>query len=119
MQSTCALVTVMQGRATQEASLAPAGDDFDLSTSLRQRGAGFNIAHRLTPLTSANVLAIWQRASGTSDVQETTFKSIVISLSNRLGRHTFATIAARYANFTSPTDPYDERALVASVRVRF
>ncbi len=116
---TGALVTAMQGRASQMASLAPASDDFDLSPNIRQRGAGLNIAHRLTPLTSANVLTIWQRTFGDSSAQATTFRSLVVSLSNRLGRHTFASIAARYAQFTSTTDPYEESALVASFRVQF
>jgi uncharacterized protein (PEP-CTERM system associated) len=113
------VLTALQTEARRLATLGPVTDDFTLTDHIRQRGVGLNLSHRLTPLTSAAIVALWRRTGGDTAIQGSKFKSVVLSWSTRLSRRTSAAVGARYAAFDNADAPYDERAVIANLRVQF
>jgi uncharacterized protein (PEP-CTERM system associated) len=91
-------------------------NDFSL---LRQRGLAVDLAHRLTPISTVSLNALYQRASGSLAVQTTTLKSIAAAWSARLGRRTDLALGARHAVFDSTSSPYDETAVYGTLRLQF
>jgi uncharacterized protein (PEP-CTERM system associated) len=91
-------------------------NDFSL---LRQRGLAVDLAHRLTPISTVSLNALYQRASGSLAVQTTTLKSIAAAWSARLGRRTDLALGARHAVFDSSSSPYDETAVYGTLRLQF
>jgi uncharacterized protein (PEP-CTERM system associated) len=91
-------------------------NDFSL---LRQRGLAVDLAHRLTPISTVSLNALYQRASGSLASQTTTLKSIAAAWSNRLGRRTDLALGARHAVFDSTSSPYDETAVYGTLRLQF
>jgi uncharacterized protein (PEP-CTERM system associated) len=91
-------------------------NDFSL---LRQRGLAVDLAHRLTPISTVSLNALYQRASGSLASQTTTLKSIAAAWSSRLGRRTDLALGARHAVFDSTSSPYDETAVYGTLRLQF
>ena len=91
-------------------------NDFSL---LRQRGLAVDLAHRLTPISTVSLNALYQRASGSIASQTTTLKSIAAAWSGRLGRRTDLALGARHAVFDSTSSPYDETAVYGTLRLQF
>lgn len=85
-----------------------------------QTGYSVNFAHRLTPLTSLNLLGLYQ----TNDAPSTpslnnTLTMFQLGISTQLGMKTFATLNARRSIYSSDSNPYNENALTASLIFTF
>ena len=100
-------------------AIAAVNDDLSNSASVRQRGLSVSYAHRLTPEASINVLASAQKASDSLGLQNTTSKSINVSVSTRLGTRSTGLLSARRVVFESAASPYTENAITGTLNVQF
>jgi uncharacterized protein (PEP-CTERM system associated) len=98
-----------------------APDDFSASTEIEQRGVTADWAHRLSPLTSVNVLASRYTSSAKASPVESTQTSYRVVLTHQIGPKTWGSLGARLVNFDGSgglTD-YREKAVTAAVRLIF
>lgn len=94
-------------------------DDFTQATLIRQRGLSLSLAHRLTPLSSLNILGMQQDTSGSTSAQEVRLRSLIVSVSAQLGRKSVVTFSARRVWFDSLVSPYMENAVIGGLTVKF
>jgi len=94
-------------------------DDLSNSSMVRQRGFHVNVSHRLTPLSSANLVLSTQRTNGDLNTQESTLNSISAIWSTRTGPRSDLSAGARWVDSDSITHPYVERAIFANLRLQF
>ncbi len=100
-------------------TLVSAIDDLSRSSQVRQRGFHINVAHRLTPLSSANLILSTQRTEGDLNSQESTLNSVSAAWSTRTGPRSDLSAGARWVDFDATTNPYVERAIFANLRLQF
>lgn len=100
---------------------AGTADDFTLTPDVRQRGIGADWAHRLSPLSSLNLLASWLHSTGSSASSlDSTQRVLRLLWSFQLGPKTFASIGARQVRFdSSSASDFSERAVMGSFSVNF
>ncbi len=106
-----------QSRAT-DASAAEAGD-LSNGNRLRSRSFSVNLSHRLTPTQGLSGDVSLTRTNGRAGDRSTELKSFTASWSNSLTQDVSLSLSARRSLFSSPTDPYNESAIVANLSVRF
>lgn len=94
-------------------------DAFLNTNQIRQRGFTVDLAHRLTPLSTLNVVGSRQHASTASSDQESTLRMLDVSLSTRFSPNTTGSLAARRALFHSTASPYSESAIVGTLTAQF
>ncbi len=94
-------------------------DDFSNTAVIRQNGLSVSYAHRLTPDSSMNVLASTQHSSDAAGLQDSTSKTVNISLSTKVGVKTSVVVSARRVVFDSNTTPYSETAFTGTLNVPF
>jgi len=84
-----------------------------------QTGYAASLAHRLTPQTSFSLGGGRTITHATDQRAGTDLKTAFATLTSQLGRRTSGSLGARYSVFNSPTDPYRETALTASINLLF
>lgn len=85
-----------------------------------QTGYSVNFSHRLTPLTSLNLLGLYQTADAPSSPSlDNTLTMFQVGVSSQLGSKTFGTLYARRSIYSSDSNPYNENALSASLIFTF
>lgn len=112
-------VAATQSRNSRADTLTNVGDVFADTAFVRQRGLSVDVAHRLTPESSLNLLLAEQRSSGELDTQSTRRRQASLTWSVRVGWRTNFSLAARRTEFDRPTGGYEENALIASLTMRF
>ena len=100
-------------------SVAVANDDLSNSGAVRQNGLSVSYSRRLTPDASLNVLASLQKATDGLGLQNTSTKSVNLSVSTRLSRQSTGVLSARRVVFQSNTAPYTESAITGALNVQF
>jgi uncharacterized protein (PEP-CTERM system associated) len=98
---------------------APVTGDFANGNLVRTRALSLGLAHRLTPLSGLNLLASVERASGTVNAPTTILRSISLYWTGQFGAKSNFSLGAHHTSFSSPTDPYAETGLTASLGLRF
>lgn len=96
-----------------------AADDFTSSEVVKLFGVAGTVSHRLTPLSTAGLVANYQLNRGDDSAPRTTLKAVSATFSTRMGPLTNLSALARYTVFDSPTDPYREAALAVALQHRF
>jgi uncharacterized protein (PEP-CTERM system associated) len=113
---------VTDGEAITPGAATARSGDFALAQNIRSRGITADWGHRLSPLSSLNVLAshVHSTAASASNL-DSTQSMLRVALSHQLGRRTSASIGARMVRFdgSGTTPDYREKALTASVAVIF
>lgn len=105
---------------SQRLQMASGGADaFNSTNAIRQRGLSINLAHRLTPISTLNLVGSRQHSSSPTTGQETTLRMFNVSLSTRFGPHVTGTLAARRALFDSTANPYTESAVIGTLTAQF
>ena len=105
---------------TQRVSRFGSGNDaFDDSSRVRQRSFFVDLSHRLTPISTATLGLGYQRNIGALDEQGSTLTSINALYSTTLAPRVSLSGGARLTHFGSATQPYDEHAVFANIRVQF
>ncbi|MCU0968981.1 MAG: TIGR03016 family PEP-CTERM system-associated outer membrane protein [Rubrivivax sp.] len=93
--------------------------DLSQTDRVRQNGGSIVLSHRLTPTSSLSLRTSLRRTldSGPLIGNELREAGIVYNLS--LGARTSASVELRHNDFDSPTNPYDETALIGRIAFTF
>ncbi len=118
LRSTLLLSTSRNDARATNTTAANAGD-LSNGRNLHSTGFGINLSHRLTPLSALSADFSLSRNSSTGDNRRTRLTSLATTHTTRLSQQTDLSISARRTLFNSDVDPYNESAIVASLRVRF
>lgn len=86
---------------------------------VRLWGYSATVSHRLTPRSSLSLTGSRQIAKSTSTQAGNDLKSLLLAWSSQVSTRTSVGLSARYSVFDSPTDPYREAAVTASVSLVF
>lgn len=86
---------------------------------VRQHGYVGTLSYRLTPQASVLLGGSRQMTFATGVLPGNDLKSAFATLTQELGRKASASLVARYTVFNSPTDPYRETSVTASLNLRF
>ena len=89
------------------------------ANTLLQTGASINLSHRLTPLSAVSANLAQTRTSGGVGDQHTELKVLTVTWTNRLAERVDLSLSARRSVFDSATDPYNESAVLANLRMWF
>ncbi len=116
---TTTIITVFQTRTAQVDPLTRAPDDLSTQGTIRQRGVGATLSHRLTPESSANLSLTLLSSSAAATSLATRQRSVTLGWTTRLGPHTNLSLSARHVAFSSSTEPYRESALIAGLGFEF
>ena len=92
---------------------------FEDASRFRQRSFFVDLSHRLTPISTATLGLGYQRNTGGLDEQGSTLTSINALYSTTLMPRVSLSGGARLTHFSSPSQPYDEHAIFANIRVQF
>lgn len=90
-----------------------------IGAPVRQHGYSGSLVYRLTPLSSVTLGGLRQMTYGVGSQAGNDLKSAFAAWSHRLGIKTSVNLVARYTVFNSPTDPYRETSVTASLNLRF
>ena len=93
--------------------------DLAASPVVQQRSFSVNIAHRLTPISTLNLLLSEQKNEGNSASVSNKLRLMSLSWSSKLGPKSTVSLGARHAVFDSPTAPYDESAVTGLFSLQF
>jgi len=99
--------------------LATVFDDLSSVREVRQRGATVDWAYRLTPQSSVSVALGYQRSTSDTSALQSTLKSLSALWTAPLGARSTVSAGLRRAEFDSPSNPYDENAIFAALRMSF
>jgi hypothetical protein len=93
----------------------------DLSTTDRVRETGWSVgvSHRLTPLSSLALRTSMQKTLDSGPQIGNELRESAVVYTATLGVRTSGLVELRHTEFDSPTNPYNETALVGSVSFRF
>ena len=94
-------------------------DDLSNATVVYQNGISVSYAHRLTPDTAMNVLTSIQQSSDSKGLQDTSTRSLNMSISSKIGAKTTAALSARRVVFDSKAAPYTESSIIGTLNVQF
>lgn len=86
---------------------------------VHQRGYNATLSYRLTPSASLGINGSRLMTRATSVQAGTDLKSLALTLTDRLGPRTTASLSARYSVFNSVTQPYRESAVTAALTMYF
>ena len=116
-------LTFLAARNDNEAlSLVPGapGNAISNLSRIEQEGYGIYFSHRLTPLTALNASGYREETTTSSQLAaKTTMTTIQAGVSTNLGAKTVGSLNARYTEFESPVNPYNETALIGAIAIFF
>lgn len=116
---TTVTLTATRTQSSSARSGAAAGDDLANAGSLHQQGLSFSLSHRLTADASIVVTASQQRTVGAGTQAGNDLRSIVATWTARLGNYTNVSLGVRHSSFDSDASPYQESAVIGSIRMQF
>lgn len=87
--------------------------------TIRLWGYSSTLSHRLTPTSSISLTGTRQITKSTGTRPGNDLKSLLLAWSSQVSTRTSVGLSARHSVFDSPTDPYRETALTASVALTF
>lgn len=116
---TTATFTLYRSETRSLNGVSQSSGDLARGGLIRQSGINLSLGHRLTPSSSLSLSIDQQRNRGTAGQGATDLLSINLNWSAQLGRRSSVSLAARHANFDSPTSPYVENAVIATYGYRF
>lgn len=105
--------------ATSPSQTADAGGDLANGNTVRQRGLSVSLSHRLTPEASLAVTASQQKTAGSGTLPGNGLRTLVITWSARLGPYSNVSLGVRHAVADSDINPYQESAVIGSIRMQF
>lgn len=112
-------VSLLRSESRSAVEATATGGDLANTNRVRQQGLSVSLTHRLTPESSFVVTASQQRTPSSGNFGGSDLQSVVATWSTRLGPHASASLGLRHNRFDSDTNPYNESALIGSVRLQF
>lgn len=100
-------------------NVSTAQDDLSASENIRQTGFTASLGHRLTPISSLSLTLSKLRTRGDLASQATDLQSLILSWTGQIGLHGGLSLGVRRVEFDSPSTPYDESAMFATLSLRF
>jgi uncharacterized protein (PEP-CTERM system associated) len=94
-------------------------DDFANGNVVRQRGLSVQLAHRLTPLSTLNVIGSIDRTDGTTVQFFTKLRTIALAWTGQLNARTGVSLGGRHVVSDGSSDSYTETAVMATLSYRF
>lgn len=96
------------------------GDDFGLTSNIRQTGVSGSWAHKLTPDSALTLNALTSRSSGDTSNLDTRLRSVQLLFTTKLGMKTTASAGVRRNSFdNSYGTSYDENAVTGALFMTF
>ena len=114
-----ATVSVRQGKSRRVDALANVTDDLSGGNVVRTRALSINLSHRLTPMSSANLLVSQQRSEGSVTGQSNRQDQMALQYSTRLTIDSTLGATLRHVRIHNETQSYGESALTATYGLRF
>lgn len=114
-----ATMSLQQGQSRRVDRLALVNDDLSGGNVVHTRGLSINFSHRLTPLSSANLLLSQQRSSGSVTGQSGQQDQIALQYSSRLTTDGTLAMVLRHVRFQNDQQSYGESAVTATFGLRF
>jgi uncharacterized protein (PEP-CTERM system associated) len=114
-----AVLLLSHSKTRRVDTLSNAVDDLARVDEVRIRNLSLNLSHRLTPLSSLNLLLGVQRSSSGQAGLSSRQTQVDLQFSTRLTPDSTASVSLRRAHYTTGLLPYDETALSATFGVRF
>jgi uncharacterized protein (PEP-CTERM system associated) len=108
-----------QSESQNQNALVLVTDDFANGNIVKDRSFSAGWSHRLSPLSALNLIASIHRTTGSVGSQSTKLRSMELFWSGQPGPSTFLVIGGRHSNFDSPSSPYSESAVTATLSFRF
>jgi uncharacterized protein (PEP-CTERM system associated) len=105
-------VSVFQTRSDSASQLSS-------GSTVQQRGFSASLSHRLTSAASVVVTASLQQTPSAGAQTGNDLKSIVATWSSKLGPHSNVSLGLRHTQADSDTNPYQESAIIGSIRMEF
>ena len=94
-------------------------DDLSVADRVKQQAFSATFGYQLNPTDSLNLLLLQQRTEGSTADQRNELRSLSLNWAGRLGNRATVAFGARRAEFDSPTTPYTENSIFATLGVRF
>ena len=118
LRATFTLLAFQTWSTSASQSRAPAGDLSNTNT-VHQRGLSISLTHRLTTDASVAVTASQQRTAGSGTLPGNDLQTLVATWSARLGPYTNVSLGVRHSVADSDINPYQESAVIGSIRMQF
>jgi uncharacterized protein (PEP-CTERM system associated) len=115
--------TIAKSRSTD--SGVPVSDTSSLASETEQRTVSASWSHRLSAITSLNLLGTYTRGigSGLNSTDSSDQLTTSLLLTHQISRRTYGTLGARYINFSASTstaaNDVREKAILGSIVVTF
>jgi uncharacterized protein (PEP-CTERM system associated) len=113
------LISAFRSGSSLLTPVSNAAGNLTSANTLLQTGASINLSHRLTPLSALSASLARTRTSGGVGDQHTELRSLTVTWTNQLAERVDLSLSARRSSFDSATDPYNESAVLANLRMRF
>lgn len=84
-----------------------------------QTGLALGLSHRLDPVSSLSLTASQQHTKARGTFGGSDLQSLVLTWSTRLGPQTSGSLSLRHSRFDNDTNPYNESAVIGSLRMQF
>lgn len=95
------------------------GGDLANGQHVRAKTLSLNVSHRLTPVSTLNLVGAVSNSYGGQSSQSSTLRTLSLAWSGNPTPHLTMSALVRRSDFTGSTSPYHENALVGTVAVRF
>lgn len=112
-------VLAFQTWSTSASQVGNAGGDLARTNSVHQRGLSVSLSHRLSSDASLAVTASQQKTAGSGSVAGNDLRTLAATWSTRLGPYTNVSLGVRRAVADSELNPYQESAVIGSIRMQF
>jgi uncharacterized protein (PEP-CTERM system associated) len=99
--------------------LSDPNDDFANGNTVRQRGFSVQLAHRLTPQSTLNVVGSIDRTDGTTVQSFTKLRSLAVVWAGQLNDRTGVSLGGRHVVSDGSSDSYTETAVTGTLSYRF
>lgn len=104
---------------TRQIGHGSSAGDLSLTNKVDQRTVSLSLSHRLTPESSLIVSLSQQRTPDVGTLKGNDLQTIAATWSARFGRSTTGSLGLRYTHYGAESSPYNETALIGSLRMQF
>lgn len=116
---TTATLSLSRSDSRRLDNVSTAQDDLSASENIRQSGITVTLGHRLTPTAGLSLTLSKLRTRGDLASQATDLQSLNLSWTGQIGLRSSLSFGARRVEFDSPSAPYDESAVFATLSMQF
>lgn len=118
LRSTITLLAFQTWSTSASNSVSTRGDLANGNT-VNQRGLSLSLSHRLTSDASLTITASQQKTASAGTVAGNDLRTVIATWSDRLGPYTNVSLGVRHSVADSDLNPYQESAVIGSIRLQF